>query len=447
MLANHGFSRVGGTEAYLVTLAEQLQRLGHDLTVYAHELGPFSDHARGRGVDVRGALGELPGDCDMVFAQDAVVAYELAERYPDAPLVFRACSDVYDFELPPQLSGIVDRIVVLSDRYARLVEACGVTAPVIRLRYPVDVARIAPPGAIRDRPRRAVVLGNYDERVESVREAWGPEGVEVEQVGGARPRFGLAEALAGADIVVAKSRAAVEAMGAARAVYVFDWFGGDGWVTPESYPALEADNFAGQATDRVIDVAALRRDLAGYDPGMGAVNRDLVKQHHGARDHAIELLGRLDGLKPGERPRAALPELARLTALQWAWERLARERQRDLGELHARVVGQEAAVAQLREEAALAGAATERAEAAAATAATRAEATAARAAEAERRAAEAEGRAVAAEDALRARHLHEARFGDPAELRAQLDEVRSTRVWRAATGFWRLKDRLRPGRP
>ena len=31
--------------------------------------------------------------------------------------------------------------------------------------------------------------------------------------------------------------------------YVWDTRGGDGWVTPETYPALEADGFTGAATD------------------------------------------------------------------------------------------------------------------------------------------------------------------------------------------------------
>ena len=57
-------------------------------------------------------------------------------------------------------------------------------------------------------------------------------------------------AMRAADIVVAKARAALEAMSCGRAVYLYDQFGGDGWVTPDNYPAFEADHFAGQATPR-----------------------------------------------------------------------------------------------------------------------------------------------------------------------------------------------------
>jgi hypothetical protein len=159
---------------------------------------------------------------------------------------------------------------------------------VLRLRIPVDTDRLVPSDTIRARPRRAVVLGNYPDRVRLVTEAWKPFGVEVSHIGGTRARFDVARALAGVDIVVAKSRAAVDAMSCGRAVYIHDTFGGDGWVTPEAYPAMEADHFAGQASGRVIGHDELVRDLGEYCAGMGMANRDLVLQHHDARAHAVD---------------------------------------------------------------------------------------------------------------------------------------------------------------
>ena len=58
---------------------------------------------------------------------------------------------------------------------------------------------------------------------------------------------------------------------------------------------------------------------------MGVVNRDLVLQHHSARDHVIALLGAIGERVPQERAPAPLQELARLVALQWSWELTARE--------------------------------------------------------------------------------------------------------------------------
>src|SRR4051794_17964920 len=288
VLGNRFMLHVGGTEVHLVTVSEALIRMGHESVIYSPELGPYSDYARRRGLDVVGELRNLPDECDVVLAQDRIVAYDLAERYPDALFLFRICGDVFDFQLPPQVEGLVDLTVVLSERYARVANTCAVKAPLLRLRIPVDLDRLVSIGPIRARPRRAVMLGNYGDRYELVRAAWGSQGIEVGQIGlvkDARQSYEVASAVADADIVVAKSRAALEAMACARAVYVFDTFGGDGWVTPESYPLLEADNFAGQATERTIVESDLQRDLHDYDPRMGVANRDLAAQHHAAHDH------------------------------------------------------------------------------------------------------------------------------------------------------------------
>jgi hypothetical protein len=396
VLANRFMNHAGGTEVHLVTVGAELLRLGHEVVIYSPELGPFADHARQRGVDVVDEVRKLPAECDVVLAQDGIVVYDLAERYPRALSVFRICGDTFDFQSPPQVEVVVDLVVVLSERYARLARACAVKAPVARLRIPVDIHRLAPVGTIRARPRRAVILGNYPERIQAVREAWERRGIEVSQVGGSHQRFEIAAALENADIVVGKSRAAVDAMACGRAVYLYDMFGGDGWVTPDTYAAMEADHFAGQATDRVIGVEEMEHDLADYDPRMGAVNRDLVIQHHSARDHVIELLDALVA-PPKERPSVPLRELSRLTALQWSWERFAREGQHAQASLHERLV--------LAEQAAAASAAAANAES-------------------------------------RRNEILEGVAGEAAVLRADLETIHASRAWRLVARYWRWKERL-----
>ena len=79
-----------------------------------------------------------------------------------------------------------------------------------------------------------------------------------------------------------------------RAAYVWDRGGGDGWVTPESYSALEADGFSGGATDTVIDADRLHADFAAYRPEFGTLGFDLVRTHHSATKHAEALVGLLE---------------------------------------------------------------------------------------------------------------------------------------------------------
>ena len=122
---------------------------GRHLLARARSVRRARARARDRGVD---RLVELPVECDVVLAQDGLVVYDLAERYPRALSVFRICGDTFDFQSPPQVEGVVDLVVALSERYARLARACAVKAPLARLRIPVDIHRLAPVG---DDPRAA----------------------------------------------------------------------------------------------------------------------------------------------------------------------------------------------------------------------------------------------------------------------------------------------------
>ena len=52
VLGNRLLDRAGGTEVHLLTLGLQLRRLGHEVCLYSPELGPFTEHVRGRGLEV-----------------------------------------------------------------------------------------------------------------------------------------------------------------------------------------------------------------------------------------------------------------------------------------------------------------------------------------------------------------------------------------------------------
>jgi hypothetical protein len=355
VIGTHAFSRTGGTQTYILTVARELERLGHEPLVAAAETGPMADFAEGLGIAVARSPVELPPTCDSVFAHDAISAAALLERYPDARLVQFAHSDLYDVQYPLLVEGSVDAVVVASERVAARVRALPIDAPIVRLRQPIDTKRFAEAGPLADRPAKALILSNYlrGERYRMLVEAWRAAGIECVQVGLDKPRVDVVSAIGEADIVVGKARAALEAMSCGRAVYIYDQFGGDGWVTPESYPALEADAFGGLALNRTATSDDLVADLALYRPEMGPVNRELIRRHHSASGHAAALVEVLRGPPPrGPRSVTSMSEVARLTRAAWHWEkrsssadarRLETERRLAQAEKRAKVAEREAA--------------------------------------------------------------------------------------------------------
>lgn len=310
---------IGGTETYAFTVGEHLDRLAHEPVVYSPEPGRGVEVAQERGLTVIGP-GELGDEYDAALVQDAAVAYEIAEKCPRARSVFVCHSESFDPQSPPQLPGTVDLWVALNERVERRLRGFGSEVEIVRLRQPIDTERFLAGGPLPERPRRALLLSNnlVADRAEMLEAACREAGVELVRAGGAgRQTTDPREALAAADIVIGYGRAVLEAMACARAAFVYDWSGGEGWVTADTYPAIEADGFAGRG-ETVFDAAGLAAAFGEYDRSMGPVNRDLVVAHHRANVHAQQLVEILERLAPpAKRPDAPLADMARLVRLEW----------------------------------------------------------------------------------------------------------------------------------
>jgi hypothetical protein len=309
---------LGGTETYSVTVAEQLERLGHTVTVHATEASSKGrELVASRGVRLSVGDPAALANVDAVLTQDAASAYLLASRQPELRQVF-AIHGLAAYEHPPSRLHPPPTVVVLNDRVARHAAALASRPAVVRMRQPIDLERFRPRGASRRRARRVLMLSNYlnGARLRLLEEVCGDLGLELVRVGSSStPTVAPQAAIADADIVVGYGRSVLEGMAMGRAAYVWDYAGGDGWVTPESYPSLEADGFSGAATDAVIDADRLRADFACYRPELGAFAFDLVRMHHSATDHAEALVDLLGGAT-APASEDALETLALLVRLE-----------------------------------------------------------------------------------------------------------------------------------
>ncbi len=350
----------GGAETYLVTLADGLRRCGHELTFTATRVGEPGGGARAAGFEVveRDALTDLAPEAIVV--QDRSLSLELARRYPSAPQVFVVHGVDHDYELPQPGIDAVSACVVLNDRQGVRAEALADGPPVVRLRQPIDIMRFKPHGVPRPEPRRALVLSNNfpPARLESLKRAWEPKGVEIATIGrnpalafeGIAVEDPRAE-ISASDIVVGYGRAMLEAMACGRLAFVYAGPGGDGWVTAEKYEALEANGFAGGAFGDVYDEGRLRDALAGYDPGLGQVGRDLVRFTHDAGEHvaAVERLLR-DAAGPNVETPDSLRQLQRMVDLLWHAEGRAATLRVEVGALYEELAKHNALLVERQEE-------------------------------------------------------------------------------------------------
>ncbi len=286
IIAQRRLATPGGSETFVLTLAEHIAKLGHEVIVHALQLGLAATVAEHRAITVVPHQEQLPEKTDATIALDRVMAADLARRYPSATRLY-AMHNADEIWLPPPEPGIVAATLAPNDRFALLARGCAGAGEVVRIRQPVDLRRFSPRGWARDHPKRILLLSNYLEtsgqRVDQLKEAWSRPGLEWHRLGHPEPTIAVAEEMTKADIVVGYGRSILEAMACGRPAYVHDHAGSDGWVTAESYDRLEADGFAGTGVRRTPGLNQLREDLARYGPTLGRVGQDLARTYHDAR--------------------------------------------------------------------------------------------------------------------------------------------------------------------
>lgn len=320
----HSLEGLGGTETYVATIGDQLQRNGHQVWVYARGRGAGSELAESFGLRVVSDVHELPGDLDAAIPQDAPAALDVFAAFPELPQVFVSHTELFDVGLPPQVEGALRAVVTLYDRADARVRAQAVSVPIERMRQPVDIERFKPTSVLPERAARALAIGNYlsGDRLAVLEAACGRAGIELVLGGASGKGLDLHPEVAfnSADIVFGKAKVVHEAMGCGRAVYVLDHNGAEGWVTADNYAQLVADNFGGRNNPRPYSADSLAKDLAGYEKAMGQVNRDLIVAHHDAIAHAArltEIVREYSGQGAARVDKANVDELARLTRVNW----------------------------------------------------------------------------------------------------------------------------------
>lgn len=349
VLITHSRFLLGGSETYAVTVAEQLERLGHPTAFFAGHASPEGrELLSSRGLTLAtGEPTELAdrADFDVVLAQDAASAYAAGAKR-NVPIVF-VVHGLACFEHPPQASRAQPPVVVMNDRLARHVGALAGRPEVVRLRQPIDLQRFKSTTA-RSRAKRVLVFSNYlqDDRMAMLQAACDDLGLELTTMGAtSKTSIMPQDRIVAADIVVGYGRSILEGMAMGRAAYVWDRGGGDGWVTPETYPAIEADGFSGGGSEAIFDVARLREDLSAYRSEFGPVGYDLVRNNHSAQYHAEQLVQLLErevvDAPPPEPAQETLGLLARAAARLLddvgSAENQLRERDREAGELRERL--------------------------------------------------------------------------------------------------------------
>ncbi len=296
LLGNHQYLSCEGSETFTLTLASALQRSGAEVTIYSpFAWGEMLRRTREQGIEVCDDLDRLAGRAfDVVQTSHNLIATELRSAFPSAPLFLLSHGVLPFLEQPPAEALAISRYLAVSEEVRDNLLRRGVPAErVLLFRNRIDTERFRPEAPIRPAAERVLILSKrMDEDTRwTITEACRRLGLSLEAIGHEGARQELPERFINrADLCISLGRGILETMACARAAFVFDYNGGDGWVTPESVDEVQKCNFSGRRYRRRYDVDALCAELRKYRPEMGRANRELVEARFSAAAGADELL-------------------------------------------------------------------------------------------------------------------------------------------------------------
>ncbi len=363
LLTNNTLAGRAGTELYIRDVALELQRRGHEPMAYSTSLGAVAAELRAAGVPVVQELSDLAEPPDIIHGQHHYDTLTALTWFPETPAAYFCHGAVPWEEKPFRFPQILRYVAVDEAGRERLMVEGGVPEDDIEV-IPnfYDAARFPARDPLPAKAGRALAFGNvFTETggLPALREACDGCGLELDAVGlgtdhvEAEPGPLLAEY----DVVFAKGRAAIEAMGVGAAVILCGDEQAGPLVTTANFDSLRRVNFGFRTLTRPLTADRVAEELERYD----ALDADAVARHvrencdlRAAADRILDVYGRvLDAAasrppsSPLARSRAVSSYLRQTAARHKSSEGMSRP-DRALGEMRALAVDRERQILEIQ---------------------------------------------------------------------------------------------------
>ena len=307
LITNNTLAKPAGTELSVLDYATSLQKRGHQVAAYSAHLGEIAQRLREGGVLVVDDLEALPLRPQVIHGHHEWETTIAALHFGDVPVISFCRGPYYWAEAPCLAPNVVLWAAVDEACRDRLVNKHGVPESKVELVLNgIDLERFKPRTTPLTQVRRVLVFSNYASEqnyVPAVRAACEKIGAELTVIGSAvgnihpRPQ----EILGDYDVVLAKGKAALEALAVGCAVIVCDAAGLGPLVTTENFEPLRRLSFGNPCMTAPIDAEGVTERLSQIQPEENARTTALVRDTCGL-DRTIDRLEEIYALALIMRP-------------------------------------------------------------------------------------------------------------------------------------------------
>lgn len=246
LLTNNHLERLGGSETWVYTMAQELKRRGYDVGVYTKVKGYVSDL-------LKDLIDDEPQGYDLALINHNS-CLDVDAKYK----IFTSHGTVPELERP--IEG-ADYYVAVNENVAEKYNIETI------IKNPIDTELFKPTSDIKDKPE--TVLAITDVQVN----------LPYKVITPGRYTMNMSELINQADIVISMGRGALEAMSCGRTVITWDkrpyWEArGDGYL--DDLSKLKG-NVAGQYARTDIE---LEEEIKKYNKEDGKRNREYILENH-----------------------------------------------------------------------------------------------------------------------------------------------------------------------
>lgn len=274
LFGNAEFRVLAGSELVILEIIEALSAQGWSCDVTAWSIGdPMRTLAQAAGAQlIASPQGIRAFDYDLVWLNnrlEAVFDYEVTPKNaPRTLFVFAHLDPGWSFSQPGAVveQALGGLFLVAAPKGINRIANYGVALDRIRLfRNPAPKAfdLLSAPQA-NDLKRLLIVSNHAPAEVKDAAVMLRDKGVSVEHWGSGGDVTGLRltpEALHSVDAVLTIGKTIPYALRAQRPAYVYDHFGGPGWLSEDNFASVASRNFSGLCCERRLDAAALCDEL------------------------------------------------------------------------------------------------------------------------------------------------------------------------------------------
>ena len=287
-------------------LAFALLKLGHTPIVYSTELGKVAKEIREVTIPVVDNLATISTPPDVIHGQHYDETMTALLRFPGVPAIY-VCHDWYTrFDKPPRFPRILRYVAVDQTCYDKLVYESAIATERVRLLLNfVDLERFKARASLPAQPKRLLVFGNQTQEfphLAALRKACESAGLTLDALGTdvGKPCDHPEDVLGQYDIVLAKGRAALEALAAGTAVIPYFERSLGPLVTADRLDHLLTHNLGARTMTCEPEpdafAKAILREIGRYDPKDAAVVCERVRGMCGRDRAADEFISLYEGV-------------------------------------------------------------------------------------------------------------------------------------------------------